>query len=99
MIIVFKLESNFGGTVSDGAFDNDHYQIKRHGCICHILNLLLGDLHEIFLEKLYNFSYLQSKIKNSATFVRLCENAKKSTKKVPLLFIVLTTQLMWYFSF
>lgn len=73
-------------------FDNDQY--KRHGCICHILNLLLGDLHEIFHEKLDNLSFLQSKIKNSNSFVRLCEKTNNSTKKVPSF-----TPTRWYSLF
>ena len=48
----YNIQNNFGGIISDGAsnmiaaFDNERY--KRKCCVCHVLNLLLSDIHDVF---------------------------------------------------
>lgn len=48
----YNVQNNFGGITSDGAsnmitaFDNESY--KRKCCACRALNLLLGDIYDIF---------------------------------------------------
>lgn len=82
----FNIKSNFSGIVTDGAsnmvaFDNHIY--NRHCCICHVLNLLLQDLHELFQKYLSKLENFQCSIKNSSLFTKLCEEKKHSITRIP----------------
>ena len=91
----YNIQNNFGGIISDGAsnmiaaFDNARY--KRKCCVCHVLNFLLRDIHDVFSQRLNGLQMVVFKIKNSYDFVKMCEQANISTKKLTSF-----TPTIWY---
>ena len=86
IINYFKITDNFEIFVSDGgsnmlsAFDNHFF--NRGFCICHIINLILQDLHVLFKDKLKKLGYIQSIIKNSTIFPLICTDYGHSITKI-----------------
>ena len=91
----FGLSQNFRGITSDGAsnmrsaFDNNKF--NRHCCICHVFNLLLHDIHELFSKRFQNLHYIQSLTKNSSSFSSFCR-----IKNCPVTKISSYSQSRWY---
>lgn len=83
----YNIENNFNGIISDNAsnmisgFDNDFF--KRRCCISHTLNLILKDIHDMFLNKINILDSVRARTKNSSLFAKTCEFMGSTISKLP----------------
>ena len=73
----YEIESSFYEIVSDietnmvATFDNEMF--NRKCCIVHALNLIVKDIHDLFIVKVIIFDNVRAKTKHSSLFVKYCE--------------------------